>query len=116
MRSSRRSPPWSGGREHAAPDRGVHGSDRARWAAQKCRATKASLRTVADLVPMLTGNERRSMRAMIAGLQRLPAIELTAVIEEGSGQAPFNPDIRAQPSGGAVLETVVNYFRSGLPV
>jgi hypothetical protein len=63
------------------------------------------------MVPLLSNSERTSMRAMIVALQHLPSISLTAeLVGAISGEAPFAPDIHVQPSGGAVVETVVKFF------
>jgi hypothetical protein len=78
-----------------------------------------SIRSVARIVPLLSGSERTSMLAMIRGLQKLPPISLEAEIEgEISAETPFRPAIRVHPSDGVILETRINFFRGAveLPV
>ena len=75
---------------------------------------RATMRSAASMVPLLSNSERTSMRAMIVALQHLPSISLTAeLVGASSGEVPFAPDIHVQPSGGAVVETVVKFFFGG---
>lgn len=73
---------------------------------------RASMRASGDMVSLLSDADRHSMRALALALQRLPSISLDAeIVGDAFGKAPFLPDIRIQPSGGAVVETVLNYFQ-----
>ena len=84
------------------------------------------MRSIANIVTLLSSSERNSMRAMISGLEHLPPISLAAEIvgddvgEGAHGAGPFRsrsagfkPDFLVQPSSGVVLETVINYFLGG---
>lgn len=74
----------------------------------------ASLQAIGAIVPPLSNDERRSMRAMALALERLPPISLVAeIIGNHWGPPPFSPRFRIRPSAGVVLETVINYFRDG---
>jgi hypothetical protein len=76
-----------------------------------------TMRTVADLVPLLSTPQRTSLRQMILGLQSLPPISLQAeIVGATGGETPFKPDIRVHPSTGVVLETVLTYERDGILV
>src|SRR5436305_6942574 len=86
-------------------DAGRHGRDSSR---------KPTMRTIGNIIPLLDSKEKTSMRAMILGLQRLPPITLEGeLVGETTIVPPFVPDIRVHPSGGVVLETVLNYFTNG---
>ena len=78
--------------------------------------TPITMRAVANnLTPVLVDAEKRSLRAMILSLSRLPAITLDAqIVGDWIGEEPFQPTLRVQPSGGAVLSTGVAISR-GLP-
>ena len=74
-----------------------------------------TLRTVGDFVPSIPSDARRSLRSLISALRNLPAFDLQAEIGGSSfGLAPFVPEITVHPSSGAVIETVVNYFKDGV--
>jgi hypothetical protein len=75
--------------------------------------TDPTMRTVGLQVPILTNDQRSSMRAMILGLQNLPPISLEAEAENTVGEVPFRGIIHAHASTGVVLETGVGLFQSG---
>jgi hypothetical protein len=73
-----------------------------------------TLRTVGDFVPSIPSDARRSLRSLISALRNLPSFDLQAEIAGPSfGFAPFVPEITVHPSSGAIIETVVNYFKAG---
>jgi hypothetical protein len=75
--------------------------------------TDPTMRTVGLQVPVLTNDQRSSMRAMILGLQNLPRIGLEAETENTAGEVPFKGIVHMHSSTGVVLETGVGLFRSG---
>jgi hypothetical protein len=72
--------------------------------------TDPTMRTVGLQVPVLTNDQRSSMRAMILGLQNLPPISLEAETENTDGEVPFKGIIHMHSSTGVVLETGVGLF------
>src|SRR6266446_1515202 len=72
-----------------------------------------TMRSVGLIVPLLSNQERTSMRAMIQGLQRLPPISLEVDATQTESEVPFNPAINVHPTGGVVLQTAVALFSKG---
>jgi hypothetical protein len=73
-----------------------------------------SMHAVGDLVPLLSGNQRTSMRAMIQGLQQLPPIGLQVEpVGNRYGDVPFAPVFRVHPSSGVVMETRFILYQNG---
>lgn len=74
-----------------------------------------SMHGVGDLIPILSGDAKISMQAMIRELQSLPAITLQAeAVGNRFGDAPFRPTFRIHPSPGAVTKTEIILFANGL--
>jgi hypothetical protein len=72
-----------------------------------------SMRGVPNFVPVLSGNERVSMRAMIAALQRLPPITLEAEGENTNGEVPLMVGVTVHPSAGVVRSTTTLVTQNG---
>jgi hypothetical protein len=73
-----------------------------------------SMHGVGDLIPILGGDAKTSMQAMIRELQSLPAITLEAeAVGNRFGDAPFRPTFRIHPSAGAVTKTEIILFANG---
>ena len=69
--------------------------------------------TVKDIVPVLSGAQRASMRAMIVALQHLPPLTLDVEIVGDSEQVvPFEPSFQLQPSTCVNLETTFTLLSS----
>ena len=69
-----------------------------------------SMRSVGDSVPALSGEERTSLRAMIAGLQRLPPVTLDAEIVGGPHLKSGVVSVRVHPTKGATRRTTYTVF------
>ncbi len=63
------------------------------------------MRGVPNFVPILSGNDRTSMRAMIRALESLPQITLEADAENTSGEVPLMTTITIHPSPGVIHST-----------
>ncbi|MET8153659.1 hypothetical protein ACIBSW_19645 [Actinoplanes sp. NPDC049668] len=76
------------------------------------------LRTVAAFVPGIPADARRSLRSLISALGRLPSsLELSAeIVGPASGRPPFAPRIQVSAQPGNAIETVLNYFKGGVPL
>jgi hypothetical protein len=72
-----------------------------------------SMRGVPNFVPVLSGNERVSMRAMINALLHLPPISLEAEAANTSGQVPLLTTVTVHPSAGVILETTMIVTQNG---
>jgi hypothetical protein len=76
--------------------------------------TDPTMRTVGLQAPVLTNDQRSSMRAMIIGLQNLPPIGLEADGQALAGEVPFRPIVHVRSSNGVILETIGNIFQNGV--
>jgi hypothetical protein len=74
-----------------------------------------TLKTVGDFVPSISSDARRSLGSLISALRNLPFFDLQAeIVGPSFGLPPFVPQITVHPSSGAIIETVVNYFKDGV--
>src|SRR5579872_360709 len=75
-------------------------------------ARQPTLKTVGDFVSTIPSDARRKLKSLISALSNLPSFNLQAeIVGPSFGFAPFNPEITVHPSSGAIIETVVNYFK-----
>ena len=66
------------------------------------------------LSPVLSGDERTSLRAMILALPRLPPISLEVEATGNlAGEVPIWVTFTVHPSSGVILGTVLNVFQDG---
>jgi hypothetical protein len=78
---------------------------------------KPTLNTVAQFVPSIPVESRRSLALLIRTLETLPTFDLSAAFSgPASGRPPFAPVIVVNQSDGAVIETVLTYFLEGTPL
>lgn len=73
-----------------------------------------TMRTVVLQVPLLSNDERFSLRAMIGGMQRLPPISLEAEAEASAGEVPFIPAVHVHSTNGVILETTGAISQNGV--
>lgn len=73
---------------------------------------RVTLRSMTDLVPLLTPAGRNSMQQMILELANLPPVTLEASIDMNQGQVPFQPHITISATSGAVSATTIDLHRS----
>nr|BFE73817.1 hypothetical protein GCM10020092_071180 [Actinoplanes digitatis] len=73
---------------------------------------------MAAFVPGIPADARHSLRSLISALGRLPSsLELSArLVGPASGRPPFVPNIQVSAQPGNALETVLNYFKDGVPL
>jgi hypothetical protein len=74
-----------------------------------------TLKTVGDFVPSIPAAARRALGKLISALAGLPSFDLQAeIVGPATGLAPFAPEIVVHPASGAIIETVLNYFKDGV--
>ena len=71
------------------------------------------MRGVPNFVPILSGNERTSLRAMIKALESLPSITLEADAKNTSGEVPFQTTLTIHPSPGVIHSTTSIVTQNG---
>jgi hypothetical protein len=72
-----------------------------------------SMRSVPNFVPILSENERTSMRAMIRALESLPIITLEAEASNTSGEVPLLTTVTVHPSPGVIHSTTSTVTQNG---